>query len=285
MSLTSHLNDPKSPLNRFFSELFTNTRPVTRECSAKLSGAETIRPIPKVPFSTLGTALDYRTRYYFSVTQSKDFVAWQGAALLSDEPLGEWEDTDQYYWTEPNPGLYQDGPDGPFLILRNWHGQTQQYAGNDRRNALLPTPHEHSLPAGLINNFFSSLDKVLQETQPAGRRLDRSQEEQLVRYCVVLALFEEVFRAGARSGSPLFLGEAKTTVPELLSISEAEWVSDLCSLSWLFHERFGEVLTHPNTLNPTFDGSKDVGGADADFILDGCLIDINEVDPKIRTGG
>ena len=160
MSLTSHLDDLQSPVRKFFSDLFPNTRPVTRECGAALSNAETIRPTSRVPYSTLGTALDYRVRYYFSVTPSKDLVAWQGAALPSDEPLGEWEDTDQYDWTEPNPGSYQDGPDGPILILRNRHGQTQQYTGKDRRNALLPTPREHPLPAELINNFFSSLAHI-----------------------------------------------------------------------------------------------------------------------------
>ena len=74
-----------------------------------------------------------------------------------------------------------------------------------------------------------------------------------------LALFEEVFRGGTRHGSPLFLGDDKTTVPALLTVSESHWVDDICSLSWLFHDQFGEVLTHPNTLNPTFDGSRGVG--------------------------
>jgi hypothetical protein len=98
----------------------------------------------------------------------------------------------------------------------------------------------------------------------------------------VLALFEEVFRAGARPGSPLFLGEAKTTASALLSICQSHWVDDLCSLSWLFHEQFAEVLSNPATLSPTFDGSRDVGGADADLILDGCLIDFKAtINPRV----
>ena len=42
------------------------------------------------------------------------------------------------------------------------------------------------------------------------------------------------------------------------------------------------MLASPCILNPAFEGSQDVGGADADLILDGCLIDIKAtVNPRV----
>lgn len=229
MSLTSHLANRESVVRQFFFEQFPNTRSVTRECARILAGASTIRPNTTVPYGTLGTAIDYRIRYYFSITPSKDLVAWHGAALVMDETL-----------------------DGKVVIFEPGY--------------LLPTD--------LITSFFASLDEVLAQLRPAGQRLDSSQEEQLARYCIVLALFEQIFRSGIHPGSPLFTGRPTLDASELLAIAEPHWVDDICSLSWLFYERMSDLLTSPSILNPTFTGSRDVGGADADFILDGCLIDI-----------
>ncbi|HEU5378838.1 MAG TPA: hypothetical protein VFV38_25725, partial [Ktedonobacteraceae bacterium] len=63
------------------------------------------------------------------------------------------------------------------------------------------------------------------------------------------------------------------------------WIDDLCNLSWLFYHTHAHLLSRPHLLNPTFAGSTDVGGADADMIVDGCLIDIkttkqSKVDPR-----
>jgi hypothetical protein len=61
-----------------------------------------------------------------------------------------------------------------------------------------------------------------------------------------------------------------------------EWVEDVCQLSWLFYDQYTEILTHPVVLNPTFAGSRDIGGADADLIVDNCLIDIKAtINPKL----
>ena len=44
-------------------------------------------------------------------------------------------------------------------------------------------------------------------------------------------------------------------------------------MSWMFHDKWQNVLHGTAVLNPKFDGGPDVGGADADLILDGTLID------------
>ncbi len=172
----------------------------------------------------LGTAIDYRIRYYFGVGSPKEFIAWQGMLSVG-------------------------GPEQDIFV-----------------------------------DFFASLTNVLDELRPINRRLERKHEALLARYCVVLALLEQMFRAPIQSfvTSPLFKPFVKRSVPELLAIAEDYWVDDLCTLSWAFYEDHSDLLTQPAILNPKFDGSRDVGGADADFIVGGCLVDIKAtIRPKL----
>jgi hypothetical protein len=133
---------------------------------------------------------------------------------------------------------------------------------------------DRSVPREAVTDFFDTLAQSVEEVCPVGRRLPEDQEREFARYCIVLALFEEVFRAGTRIRSPLFEPQPKQTLLALLDIAQSHWITDLCQLSWLYFDRFEHWLRRPNVLNPTFAGSRDVGGADADLIVDGCLVDI-----------
>ena len=64
------------------------------------------------------------------------------------------------------------------------------------------------------------------------------------------------------------------SVDDLLALSPPECIDDMCNLSWRFYESFNHLLSYPHILNPNFEGSFAVGGADADLIVDGTLIDI-----------
>ena len=108
------------------------------------------------------------------------------------------------------------------------------------------------------------------------RDLEQQDEELLARYCIVLALFEEMARPGvgqARISSPLMRHGAQSTVQDLLSIAEDHWVEDLCRLSRMFSHAFQDRLSGEAILNPTFRGSDDIGGADADVIVGKCLME------------
>src|SRR5262249_46541666 len=124
--------------------------------------------------------------------------------------------------------------------------------------------------------FFKSLSALLSEIKPVGCRLPAEQEDMLNRQCIVLALYERFYREGsaAFAYSPLYRPQPKRTVAEMLAIAEDPWIADLGALSGAFFDRYSGLLSRPFTLNPTFDGSRDVGGADADLIVEGCLIDI-----------
>ena len=236
MSLTSQLDDKTSPARVFMEEHFPRTRQVLRPVNSDLRSVETIRPIGELPWMTLGTAFDYRARYHFEVTPHEDLVAWTGATNVSDEPI--------------------------MVQVRD-----NAWAGF---GAL---PNVPKIPKNTIERFFTDLDDALEKLQPCGRGLSRVEEERLNRYCYVLALFEDPGRGKFNSNSPLFRIKSPTT-EELLSLAEPSWVDDLCVLGGRFAEQYGSSPVNYSVMNPVFEGSADVGGADGDLIIDGCLTDL-----------
>ena len=126
----------------------------------------------------------------------------------------------------------------------------------------------------VLEGFFENLDTTLKLLQPVGRHPDVEEEEELARYCFVLALLEEVFCNKSYQYSPLVTPKPKKALDELLAIPQEGWIDDLCDLFALFYERYAHMLQLPHTINPTFEGCYDVGPANADIIIDGCLIEI-----------
>ena len=276
MSLTTELDDSGSPTRRFLEERFPNTRRVTGEANALLRKAETIRPSSPLPWGTLGTAFDYRARYYFRVTPSKELVAWRGALAIGGPDAG-WEDTDQYeFWDTDEPTVFRESPDSDLVVLRRFQGRTQRYTGTNIVPVSSSEPRQRDVivPPELATDFFASLDETLARTGPEGRLLEPGDEELLARYCIVLALFEEFERPGATrayGSSPLLGVGSAPTVDGLLGIAERHWVDDLCRLSEAFFHAFDGRFSGDAVLNPTFQGVN--LGADADIIIDGCMME------------
>jgi hypothetical protein len=170
------------------------------------------------------------------------------------------------------PVSFDDIPDG-----------TPIPTGHDKTGrAVIVSLAEGLYPPKLIKAFFDSLDVTLKTIHPTGRRLEREEERILARYCFVLGLFEEVYRSSRYLDSPLMVPAPKKSIDELLAIPEDVWIEDLCALSWLFYDKHSHLLSLPFTLNPAFIGSNDVGRADADLIVNGCLIEIKStIGPKL----
>lgn len=140
-----------------------------------------------------------------------------------------------------------------------------------------------SYSRGLVQAFFEQLDTTVNALQPVGRRLNTPDEQMLDRYCVVLSVFEQVYRSNAYVRGPLMLPTVKRSVEELLAIPQTMELDDLGALFAQFYDRYHELLSRSSVLNPIFAGSLDIGGADADFIVDGCLIDIKTtIAPQIK---
>lgn len=259
VGLTRHLQDLESPVRRWLIGQFPNLRAYLKELRKDLPGpaSPTIRPDGPVPWTTIGVAFDYRLRYYFAGTPPRELVAWCGAALTLE----------QY--------MLAEDPDHPALWREPAEASGFQVSG-------LPDLDDPAVSDTLPVAFFRHLDRLIAELAPAGRRLAPDDEEHLDRACVALELFDEVFRALLQPGSPLIRLNSGSRVDELLDIAQLAWLTDLAALSYGFYERFADHLADPVALNPTFTGSPDVGGADADLILDGCLLEIKAtVTPKL----
>lgn len=250
MSLTSELEKRDSPVTHFFESHF-DIATVRGDWKTRVASTETIRPDPtrRIP-STVGTALDYRLRYYFGATPIDELIAGKAMEKLV-RAVGLPESGD------PS----SDGSVGAF-----------------------GRPPESGVDAAeLVGAFSTSLEGLVNEVRPSGRQLEQADDERLCRHCYVLALYEEFFRAGFTVRSPLYTLGAGASVSELLALPDAVWVEDLCRLSTTFYERCGELIGRPAALNPTFEGSAEIGGADADLIVDRCLIDVKTtVAPKLR---
>lgn len=244
MSLTSHLKDPASPVRRFVRENFSNAGAVVRAANAGLKSVETIRPKGAVHWSTVGTAADYRIRYYLGAAHEAG-AARHGARMLEGRMMRLSHLEDPKALEEELEALAM-GAEG----------------------------FRDSVPA-----FLAGLDEDLARLRPwqDPRRLGPDDEALLCRDCAVLALFEQAFRAGGVSpGSPLVEPGPARTAHELLARVPDAWVDDLRELSWAFFESQEELVrgAREKALGPTFDGSLDVGGADADMIIDGLLVDV-----------
>ena len=159
----------------------------------------------------------------------------------------------------------------PYQQLVAWHG------------ALLLTTVGGSYSRGLVKEFFERLDMTLKAIQPVVKRLDAADEHTLDRYCFVLSLFEQVFRTNTYVQGPLMQPTVKHSVEELLAIPQVAWLDDLGAMFMLFYDRYSHLLSRPAILNPVFAGSVDIGGADADMIVEGCLIDMKaSISPQIK---
>jgi hypothetical protein len=97
------------------------------------------------------------------------------------------------------------------------------------------------------------------------------------RACCVFSWFEEIVRT-ATVPAPLerCWGQpaTKETIAALLRAVPTPSVEDLTALIGFIAEDWGdELMAEPRHLNPTFAGSADVGGADADWLLGATLWD------------
>jgi hypothetical protein len=257
MSLTSRLRDLGRAESKFFRERFPNVLVVGKKWLQQLVGAETIRP-PQAPEPTpwpiIGQAVDYRIRYYFAVTPLLQLVAGKAMKKLSK--------------TIETTDLFSGRPE-----VRKLWGKKELYLPPDEPVFLyLPKP---------AYDFCMSLENFFESVRPAGRRLPPQMEEHLCQHCYGLALFEMVGRQPWEYESPLYGLPSGASAEDMLALAGTWWVEDLCRLSSLFYERCAQLVRPDAVLNPIFEGSIDIEGADADFIVDGLLINIKTtVSPK-----
>ncbi len=248
MSLSSLL-EADTPLRRWMCQTFPHLAPLREDWRARVAGFPTVRPpvgpIP-FPYRLVGMAVDYRLRYALTLTPPDQLAAYDGAVLFDARWLGEIEiDADDPQRQMPSP-----------------------------RGTVTPT-------------LVAALTADLTEIQPVGRWLDPAQEAWLDRWCLVLAAFEVLYRSGY--GVPLPRAVLEALEQGRFDVRAADLdraaVRDIGQVAQVFLGQDWPWERSPQTpspwwSNPTFAGSHDVNGADADLIVDGCLIDIKTtIDP------
>ena len=231
--LTSHLDNPKSPVRRYIDSV----TPLVSDASGSSTDARTAKRLlglddlptlvtpndPAANPGTVGAGYDYIVRILVAPCDCRRFLANAGAAGLISLTGGR---------AEP-----------------------------------------------LVRSFFNSLEAFLKRVAPSERELSGSELTLLARYCVVLALLESVFRTKMLHWQ---LPTRETAVPDnvpLLGVAKSADVEALVTLTtatsgrWLGWRRQAAagVAYQPN---PTFAGSRAVGGADADFVLAGELVEM-----------
>ena len=120
-------------------------------------------------------------------------------------------------------------------------------------------------------SLLESHDRYIADLKPHGRLLGRADEEELNRRCVVLAMFEQLYRMGLFAIGKTWLDRNPLNP---LAIPEEPWIDDLCRMSEAAYVAMHERLDEPHHLNPKFEGSRDLAGADADLIVGRTLIEI-----------
>lgn len=111
--------------------------------------------------------------------------------------------------------------------------------------------------------------------QRCGGDLAHEFEERVSRCCYALALYEQFFRThAAAASSPLLELEKRATIGDLLALAPTAAVDDLAAMARLLCTNYPELVAQEAVLNPRFDGSVEIQGADADVIVDRTLLEL-----------
>jgi hypothetical protein len=113
-------------------------------------------------------------------------------------------------------------------------------------------------------------------------------DEAMTRLCFVASFFEAIYRSGAvEPHSMLAAATPSTRLADLTAAVPAYVVDDIGGQLRLAEEPLAPFRALPSAAKvcgPVFAGSSDIGGADADYILDGLLLDCKATRDPRRLG-
>ncbi|MGH7757832.1 MAG: hypothetical protein ACREN7_00770 [Candidatus Dormibacteria bacterium] len=247
--MTSNLRDSTSPLVRYLRENFPDAGAASTRWRADIGDVETALPPGIVdrgyPYGTVGTALNWYLELALGDVRldvaEEGFKLWREAAF-NQHPLQRIDE-----------GLYLDQRTGLPVSKR-------------------PTGYD------LFEFLRADLAQFMEEWGSGRPQLDPGRLDFLCRRCWALALLEQVFRAGPVAvRGPLGTLAVSSGLRDLLELAPEVGVADCSQLAQMAQvpllDAFAGTSTSERHLDPLFAGGGDVGGADADFIVDGCLID------------
>lgn len=245
MSLTSELESKDSPVRAFFEARLPNLAPLAAERRALVANLATVKPPTPLDWGTIGTAIDYRVRYFFGRSSWDDLIAAVGASRLTGIRLAG----------DRNYGI-------PVRLV-----EFDPSVGFNEEQKRWGYP---------IDQFREALESTLSAVPPLKAKLGADNEVALARFCYVLALFEQMYRIGPAPHSPLFGLPAEVELADLLKTCPDVAANDMRAIMDVFYRSPLAALDGGVVLNPTFEGSHDIN-ADADLIVGSQLIEIKTV--------
>ena len=143
-------------------------------------------------------------------------------------------------------------------------------------------------PPAPVRAALRGAGNALLSTVDAHLRGVRRDDDALCRLCFVAAYYEDIYRtAEVRRFSMLADATPATTLNHLMAAVPAYAVEDIGRQMALAEEPFAPfraLRAEARVCGPTFRGSGDIGGADADFILGGLLLDCKATIQPRRLG-
>ncbi|HEU0090437.1 MAG TPA: UvrD-helicase domain-containing protein [Pseudonocardiaceae bacterium] len=138
--------------------------------------------------------------------------------------------------------------------------------------------HWPGLPMYPIRRALFAMGRLLLATVDAYLAdLASLNEDALTRLCFVASFFEDIYRTGQiRRFSMLAAATASTRLADLTAAVPAYVIDDIGKQMQLAERPLAPFRALPQpakVCGPVFAGSSDIGGADADYILDGLLLD------------
>jgi hypothetical protein len=155
--------------------------------------------------------------------------------------------------------------------------------GMDLASAYAASTAARAAIVRVAEDLRDELSRLVAEEGTADRSrpmlLAADAEDRLCRVCYAMAWFEEVFRTGRLwPGTPLGDADGSLTMELLLAAVPGYAVADLMAQVKLAEEPLAalRVATPPRDVHagPVFEGSTDVGGADADLVVGRTLLEI-----------
>lgn len=252
MSLTRHLDDPESAVRRHFEVTYPHVKEVRFAATS-------------VPASSI--TIDGRSQ---SLVTLDRFNPGQPKVLPGDELAGG----SQFDW-----GAAGTAFDYRIRLLLAPQDPAGFVAAAGARN-LRRRWHKPSSPAAWTELVEAVADI---QTRPSGASEAGAHPSstRAARLCGLLALYEQLYRVPESylAQHPLLLAGPHAGLDELLGLVDDRLVNDVATLTLLFTESQPELAGHHQQVvsNPTFDRSSDLGGADADLIVDGTLLELKTV--------
>jgi len=252
MSLTGHLDDPDSPIRRHFEATYPHVEKVRFAATSAPPSTITIDGQPH-PLATLAR-----------------FNPGQPKVLPRPQHAGERN----YDW-----GAAGTAFDYRVRLLLSPQDPAGFVAAAGARN--LASRWRQRTPGAAWSELAGAIPDLQTEPSGARERIARPASKTLARLCGLLALYEQLYRAPEEylADHPLLLAGPDAGLEEHLKLVDERLVNDVAALTALFTERQPDLAGshHQVISNPIFDRSGDLGGADADLVVDGTLLELKTV--------